>query len=217
MLLLISAHVFPQFSKTHYIPPLSSSPDVIPEDQYLYISTPSLTPVSFRITNLGGGIEEGTVSRDEPYVSFVGFGSDTQLNVDSSEVSGILENKGFIVEAEDLIYVTARVIAGSSNQAGIVVSKGLAALGTSFRVGGYTNILSPGFTSVHYTFVSILATENNTHVSFADIKPGVVLINNQASGSAPADIVLNSGQSFVMAVMGPTEANRDGLIGALIT
>ncbi len=217
MLLILSAPVFSQFSKTHYIPPLSASADVGPQNQYLYISTPSLTPVSFRIISLGGGVEEGTVSRDTPYISLIGFGSDTQLDVANPEVNTVLSNKGFIVEADDLIYVTARVIAGDSNQAGELVSKGLAALGTQFRIGAYLNTLAPGYGSVHYTFVSILATENNTHVSFSGIAPGVQLVNNAAAGNTPSDIVLNSGQSFVMAVQGPTEANRDGLIGSLVS
>lgn len=209
--------VFSQFSKTHYIPPLSSSGDVVPEDQYLYISTPSLTPVNFRIINLGGGVEEGTVSRDNPYVSDIGFGDDTQLNVSQDRVNQIMSDKGYIVEGEDLIYVSARVIAGNSNQAGIVVSKGLAALGTQFRIGGFLNELVPNYTTVDYTFVSILATENNTHVSFSGIGPGVSLINNGAAGNTPSDITLNSGQSFVMAVQGPNNSNRSGLIGSLVS
>lgn len=217
LVLLVSAQVFSQFSKTHYIPPLSSSPDVVPEDQFLYISTPNLTPVNFRIINLGGGVEEGTVSRDEPYVTFIGFGEDTQLNAGSEFVNTVMSGKGYIVEAEDLISVSARVIAGNSNQAGIVVSKGLAALGTQFRIGGFLNQLAPSYGTVHYTFVSILATENNTHVSFSDIQPGVILLNNQLAGNTPDDIVLNSGESFVMAAMGPTQANRDGLIGSLVS
>jgi gliding motility-associated-like protein len=217
LLLLLSVNCFAQFSKTHYIPPLSSSSDVVPEDQYLYISTPSLTPVNFRIINLGGGIEEGTVSRDEPYISDVGFGEDTQLIVGQSQVNTIRSDKGYIVEAEDLIYVSARVIAGNSNQAGIVVSKGLAALGTEFRVGAFLNTLAPSYNTIHYTFVSILATENNTNVSFSGVGFGVVLVNNGAAGNAPENIVLNSGQSFVMAVQGPNDSNRDGLIGSLIS
>jgi gliding motility-associated-like protein len=217
LLLLLSVNVFAQFSKTHYIPPLSSSSDVVPEDQYLYISTPNLTPVNFKIINLGGGIEEGTVSRDQPYVSDIGFGEDTQLIVGENQVNTVRSDKGYIVEAEDLIYVSARVIAGNSNQAGIVVSKGLAALGTEFRIGAFLNTMAPGYSTIHYTFVSILATENNTHVSFSGLASGVVLVNNAAVGNAPESIVLNSGQSFVMAVQGPNGSNRDGLIGSLVT
>lgn len=208
---------FAQFSKTHYIPPLSSSQNVVPEEQYLYISTPSLTPVNIRIMRLGGNVIEGTVSRDAPYIFNVGYGANTPLNTTRNQVNNILSDKGYIIEADDLIYVTARIIAGNGNQAGALVSKGLAALGTEFRIGGFLNTLVPNYNAIQYTFVSILATENNTVVQFSDIKPGVQLLNNNFAGNTPASITLDSGQSFVMAVEGPTNANRDGLIGALIS
>ena len=93
----------------------------------------------------------------------------------------------------------------------------MAALGTHFRIGAFINTGAPSTTSNHYTFATILATENNTTISFADIKPGVQLINNTAAGSNPSNITLNAGQSFAIAVVGPTVANKDGLIGASIT
>lgn len=217
LFIFVSINCFAQFSKTHYIPPLSSSENVGPEEQYLYISTPSTNPVNFRIKNIGGTTISGTVSRATPYVHSIGSNVNTQLNVNRNNVNTVLSNKGYIIEADDLIYVTARVIAGNANQAGQLVSKGLAALGTQFRVGAFTNSLTPNHSATQYTFVSILATENNTQIQFSDIKPGVSLVNNFAAGNTPSGITLNSGQSFVMAVEGPNNANRDGLIGALVS
>ena len=214
ILVLFSINCFSQFSKTHYIPPLSSS-TILSEDQFLYISTPNVNPVNFRIIQLGGATILGTVSRDIPFVYNIGFGNDTQLHVDASSASTILNNKGFIVEADDLVYVSARVTAGAGNQAGELVSKGLASLGLRFRVGAFTNTLVSNFIDIHYTFVSVLATENNTTVNFSAIETGVQLVNS-ATGSAPFSIVLNRGQSYVMAVQGPNNANRDGLIGSLV-
>ena len=215
IVLLISLNCQSQFSKTHYIPPLSGASSVISEDQFLYVSTPNINPVNFRIIELGGNIITGTVSRDVPYVYNVGFGNDTQLHVDQTLASSILNNKGYIVEADDLIYVSARVTAGSGNQAGELVSKGIASLGLRFRIGAFTNTLVNNYIDIHYTFVSVLATENNTTVNFSAIKTGVQLINS-ATGSTPYSIVLNRGESYVMAVQGPTNANRDGLIGSLV-
>ena len=49
--------------------------------------------------------------------------------------------KGFIIEAEDLIYVSARLFTSDSYyQAAGLVSKGLAALGKTFRVGTFENL-----------------------------------------------------------------------------
>jgi gliding motility-associated-like protein len=213
--LLFSLNCFSQFSKTHYIPPLSGTSSVTSEEQFLYISTPNVNPVNFRIIELGGNTIVGTVSRNVPYVYNVGFGNDTQLHVDQSLASGVLNNKGYIVEADDLVYVSARVTAGNGNQAGQIVSKGLAALGLRFRVGAFTNTLVNNYVDIHYTFVSVLATENNTTVTFSGMKTGVQLVNS-ATGDSPFSIVLNRGESYVMAVQGPTNENRDGLIGSLV-
>lgn len=218
--LLFCAVGFAQFSKTHYIPPVSGSdnPASSAQSQYLYISTPNVNPVNFKIFNLGGATITGTVSKSTPYIYDIGFGVDTQLHASKSLVNTIMSNKGYIIEAEDLVYVSARLLAGNGNHAGALVSKGLAALGTNFRIGAMNNIdvNAANYSDNHYTFVSVLATENNTLVQFSDIKPGVELVNNAAAGNMPAWITLNAGQSFVMAVEGPNDANRDGLIGTLV-
>ncbi len=139
--LLFSISCLAQFSKTHYLPPLSGSENISSsaQEQFLYISTPNSNPVNFKILQLGNSAISGTVSKSNPYVLDIGYGINTQLMVRENEVSKVLSNKGFIVEAEDLIYVSVRVIAGSGNQSGEIVSKGLAALGTEFRVGSLLN------------------------------------------------------------------------------
>lgn len=218
LFLFITYFGFAQFSKTHYIPPITSSAGQPAQNQFMYISSPSLTPVNFTINSLGGGTVNGTVSRDNPFVYTIGFGTNTQLMVPSTGISNILNNKGFIVEAEDQVYVAIRLTASTQNfQAGGLVSKGLAALGKEFRVGAFVNTGISGITNNHLTFVSILATENNTTVDFNDIAPGVTLINNAGSGNLPPSISLSRGQSYVMAVTGPSGPNTDGLIGALIS
>lgn len=216
-IILFSINCFSQFSKTHYIPPLSASFNVEPQEQYLYISCPSVTPIDFQILQIGGTTISGTVSRDTPYIYSIGFGFDTQLLVSETNVSAVLNNKGFIVQAEDLIYVTVRLTATPNFfHAGGLVSKGNAALGTKFRIGAFINTGAPNSSSSHYTFASILATENNTLIQFDDIKTGVTLINNTAAGNTPSSITLNAGETYVLAVKGPSDENRDGLIGALI-
>ncbi|MES2543710.1 MAG: T9SS type B sorting domain-containing protein [Bacteroidota bacterium] len=207
-----------QFSKTHYIPPFSNADGIEPQAQFMYISCPSLTPVNFKIIELGGGIITGTVSRDIPYVHDIGSGFDTQLLINRDDVYTVKNNKGFIVEAEDLVYVTVRLTATPLNyHAGGLVSKGLASLGTQFRIGAFTNNNTPTLNSNYYTFATILATENNTTISFGDIKPGVETVNAESFGSFPPNVVLNRGESFAIAVEGYTVANKDGLIGASIT
>ena len=217
LLILVSANSAAQFSKTHYIPPLSNSNNISAEEQYLYISTPSLVDVNFRIINIGGAVINATVSRDNPYVHSVGIGPSTQLMVRSAFTSEVISDKGYIIEADDLVYVTVRVMASGGFHAGALVSKGLAALGTEFRVGAMTNTLLPDITPSHYTFISVLATENNTTVQISNIKPGVELVQEFGNGNSDISIVLNSGESYVVATQGPNQANRDGLIGVLVS
>ncbi|SFA70517.1 gliding motility-associated C-terminal domain-containing protein [Flavobacterium swingsii] len=214
--LFLSFNGFSQFSKTHYIPPLSNTQAYETLDQYLYISCPSITDITYRITAIGGATTTGTVRRDNPQTILIGNGDDTQILANDVKVNTVLNNKGYIVEAQDLVYVTVRLTAAGGNHAGGLVSKGLAALGTQFRIGAFTNT-GVATDARHYTFASILATENNTVVSFSDLKPGVSLINNAGAGNTPASITLNSGESFIMAVEGPDPENADGLIGALIS
>ena len=216
LFIFLSIGCFAQFSKTHYIPPLSGSNSVAAQEQYLYISTPSLTPVKVKINAIGVGITNATVSQNSPYVYSIGFGTDTQLMASSGFLNAALSDKGFIIEAESLVYVAARVNAGSYNQAGSLVSKGLSALGKEFRVGAYINTGTTNTSPARYTFLSILATENNTLIEFKDIKPGVTLINNAAAGNTPASVTLQKGQSYVLATEDNSTANKDGLIGALV-
>ncbi|MDY0089174.1 MAG: T9SS type B sorting domain-containing protein [Flavobacteriaceae bacterium] len=218
LLLLFVNSVFAQFSKTHYIPPVSGTDAQPAQSQFIYISSPSINPVNFVITELGGSTITGTVSRDTPFVHNIGFGLDTRFHVRRNLVGNILNNKGYIVEAEDQVYVAVRLTATPENyQAGSIVSKGLAALGTEFRVGAFVNTAITALGNIHFTFISVLATENNTTISFGDISPGVSLINNVAAGNTPAPITLDRGESYVLAVEGPLSANSDGLIGTLVT
>ena len=213
----LSISCFAQFSKTHYIPPLSGSSSVPALEHYLYISTPSLTPVKVKINAIGVGFITVTVSQNNPYVSpSIGLGNDTQLMTDSNLLNIPLSNKGYIIEAESLIYVAVRVMASGYNQAGSLVSKGLSALGKEFRVGAFINTATSNSSPLRYTFLSILATENNTLVEFKDIKTGVTLLNNPGAGNTPASITLNRGQSYVLATEDISIENKDGLIGALV-
>ncbi len=216
-LIIYSISGFCQFSKVHYLPPVSNSSEQSVNDQYLYISSPNIIPVNFSVKNPNGSILfSATVSRNTPYVYRIGAGANTQMLIDKNDVGKIMTNKGFIIEADDLIYACLRFTSSpESYQAGSIVSKGLAAPGKKFRVGAFTNTSLDFTNGNHYTFATILALENNTEISF-NIKTGVKLINNGAAGNVLPSIILNQGESYCFAVEGAESANRDGLIGALI-
>lgn len=214
--LLFSAFAFGQLSKKHYIPPLTfaSQGNAGPQDQYIYVSTPNNLNVSYTIIPLGqpaSSIITGTVNNNNPAEIFLGTGVG-QLFQHSSETSEVVNDHGFIIEAEDVIYVSVRMRAGNSAQAGALVSKGNAALGTIFRAGSYTN---ENPQSNYLNFFSFMATENNTTVVIDDLPSGLSIRNY--TGSFPITVSLNEGESYVVATNSNENAvNRDGLIGTLI-
>lgn len=218
--IFLSINCFAQFSKTHYIPPLISATGLV-EDQYLYISTPSLIDVNFKIIANGGNVIQGIVSSSNPYRYSIGTGDNTQLFTPLG-MTGIVPNKGYIIEAEDLIYASVRVNAGANNtggynHAGGLVSKGNSALGTTFRLGA---MLNPLLDQTLLNFASILATENGTKVTISNLKNGTKLLNGTLV-SGPITFTLNKNESYVLALQnyndGNSTSNSSKIIGALVS
>lgn len=215
---LFSISCFSQFSKTHYIPPLTCSTNLA-GDHYLYISTPSTTDVNFKIIENGGSIITGVVKNATPYIYSIGQGQNTQLFTPKTSI-GIVTNKGYIVEAEDLIYVSVRVNAGFSSQnnsynhAGGLVSKGNSALGKEFRLGA---MLNPVYDQSVLNFASILSTENNTKITISNIPIGSVLSNGTII-TGPITVTLGKNESYVLALenYNNTVSNSSTMIGALV-
>ena len=209
-----------QFSKTHYIPPITAQNNLV-EDHYLYISTPSLTKVNFKIIEIGGTIITGVVSNAVPYVYKIGVGNATQLFTSKNNI-GIIQNKGFIIEAEDLVYTSVRVNSsrntdGTYNHAGGLVSKGNSALGKTFRLGAMLN--SNNADNSLLNFASIFSTENNTTVTISNLPVGTIFSDGTVY-TAPIVITLNKNESYVMALTNyagnNSPSNSSKMIGALV-
>jgi len=100
---------YAQLSRTHYIPPMTfgSGGSAAPHDQYLYISTPSISPIGYTITRPDGTIyDSGTVS-NAASVEVVAVPTNGDLGyafIDPNETEQVLTNAGFIIEAESEIY-----------------------------------------------------------------------------------------------------------------
>lgn len=218
---LMSLNCLAQFSKTHYIPPLTSQNDnLVTGDHYLYISTPSTKNVALKIIAIGGQIINASVSNSNPYIYQIGFGDNTQL-LTPKTATGKLSNKGYIIEADDLIFCSVRVNSGLDpnrggvyNHAGGLVTKGNSALGTTFRIGA---MLNPLYDPLVLNFASILATENNTTVTISNIPDGTILVNGTII-SGPITINLNKNESYVIALENDenTISNSSKIIGALV-
>ena len=246
-LLIAQVSVFAQLSKVHYVPPIAYSSETfsnaIPnQGHYFYVSTPSPATVTVDIKAIGGATTRILVSNSSPYV----FTIDAPGGLDSSQIaigasssdivsntSRVVTDKGYIVEATAAIYVALRIASGS--QAGALVSKGGAALGTNFRMGGFTNYNpQPNYSS----FLSVMATENTTLITINNIKDGVDIIDfNETLLGVSAGMLndisftLNRGESYTiitrsdqgsdvaaaLEVTSTQQTNSDGLIGALVS
>ncbi|MGA9637114.1 T9SS type B sorting domain-containing protein [Flavobacterium sp.] len=189
-------------------------------DHYFYISTPSTTNVNFKIIAIGGTVINGVVNNTTPYVYTIGIGTNTQLMLPKTEAGKIIKNKGYIVEADDMIYVSMRVNASHNNQnnsnshAGGLVSKGNSALGTIFRLGAMFNPAPDGSL---LNFASVLATENNTKLTISNIPNGAVLTDGTII-NGPITINLNKNESYVLALENYSNiiSNSSKMIGALV-
>jgi gliding motility-associated-like protein len=208
-ILLFSLSCLGQFSKTHYIPPLTSNPTIAPQDHYIYISTPSIQDVKFKIIPIGGTTISATVNKATPYRYSIGNGDNSQL-FESSSNTGKVINKGFIIESEGLIYANIRTNSGGFNQAGGLVAKGISGLGKRFRAGAMLN--SSNIVGL-LNFFSILAIENNTEVKISNIPNGTLLANGTIFNASDPPILLNKNESYILAINGNIGGN---LIGALI-
>ena len=211
---LFFANTYAQLSTVHYIPPLTTFNEKgsVPRDQYLYISTPSTASFDVTITPVGGIPIIKSVSNVAPVRFDIGIGFGTQLFVAPSVTAHKIVNKGFIVEALEPVFVSVRLNASTGNsQAGQIVSKGIAGLGTTFRLGHFIN--GNGAPVDYSSLVSVMASEDNTTINFSDFNSGVKIHNN-----GPTSIVLNKGESYIILLRtNLVTANRTGLIGVEVS
>ena len=203
-------NAYAQLSKTHYIPPITYGEGETIGEQYLYISTPSITDVDITITY--GGTQTTTVINRNSHLEF-----DTSIsNYLLEDRDQSRSNKGYIIEASSPVFVSARIDVGP--QATSIVSKGVSAKGTTFRTGGFTNLknFSPGTDSDKFlTFLSVMATEDNTSVNFNEIDNAVEFESNTHQNN----VILNKGESYLVTVKSykpGNSVNRDALLGALV-
>lgn len=247
LLFLIGGFVgYTQLSKIHYIPPLAYADDSGSrpnKGQYLYISTPSNSAVNVVVTPIGGTPQAVAITNASPYRYEIqgdpGAGSSQAMLVanNSNQTGRVHVDKGYIIQAvESEVYVALRTMGGGGLQAGALVSKGGAALGTQFRAGMYTSYFPSG---AFVSFISVMGTEAGTILTINNIDENVDLvdIDEGALGSNAFnqlnDIIvnLNRGDTYTLAAIAtgggdvpdafeyhPNHTyNGDGLIGARIT
>lgn len=216
LLILFSSLCYSQLSNKHWIPPLHCRDASSVADHYLYISTQEVNPFEITITDGAGnpiGTNPYTLSASTPLTVDLGFGQNTKMFVGQENVNIVLNDRGVILEGTKDFYVSFRV--RSQNHAEMLVSKGRPGIGTSFRLG---YIINESFDNRKSFVTSIMATEDNTNVSFTDYDPNVVFTTSTGTLIvANQNFLLNAGQSVIITGYSDVFDNLDGAIGALIT
>ncbi|NCP53533.1 MAG: gliding motility protein, partial [Flavobacteriales bacterium] len=179
---------------------------------------PKNNNVSYKITPVGNpelvaysGVVSNANPVQQPVLDLDGnidSDNNSQLHVPNFELGAIFTNRGFIIEAEDVVYVSVRVRSSivenppgffNKYHASALVSKGSSALGTQFRIGGFIrDAISLG----DLTFASMMATEDNTNITI------------QLNGRTPINITLNEHESYITHTSG---ASAIDIIGGLIS
>ncbi|MFC4636658.1 IgGFc-binding protein, partial [Dokdonia ponticola] len=198
-----------QLGSTHYIPPLHARPGSDITTATVYLSTPFPTPINVTISRGDGTILTTlTISQGNPALYNPGAAGNSPVIAQATELNTPIVGKGLILESTQLFYVSLRTY--SFNHAGYLTAKGEDALGQSFRLGSAPINPSNG---AHNFFASIMATEDNTAITFSDYDAANMVFQN---GLTPNQ-TLNAGETFVVSGYSGDPDNNEGFIGALLT
>ncbi len=204
----------------HLLPPLYAKQDV--NNHYLVLSTNEETPFEVVIQNANGanGIDGGinetiTISKDSPALldlSSAPFGNGqghASLGViDGNQVGKVDKIEALILTGDRPFYANVR---HQTNAQGLSLSsKGQLALGTEFRSGHLVTNTAQDWRKAH--FISVMASEDNTVVSFKDLPEGVEFVNGY-----PGQVTLDKYESFVVGLNIQDNLNSpNSLQGSLI-
>lgn len=221
LVLLCAFPSFAQLDSMHWIPPLHTRAE--PGPQYIYLSTPSVNPIEVFVSSGTGepiidcngmALTSVIISNADPQVICFENIAATQLLIPRGELHRVLRDRGVLLSSSKAFYANVRVRSNNLAQAGSVTAKGSFGKGKVFRTGHLFSNNDPTGNKCH--FFSIMATEDNTRVSFSDYDPAVVFEN--WTGPLP-DIVLDKGECYLSSVYvnAATPANDNGTMGTLVT
>lgn len=180
-----------QYSKVHYLPPTYN------QNSNILFSTITVTtlvesPFDVSITNASGTYSNtlAGLSKSNPITITLPEGdNDGIFKGNEGKTNIVLNSEGFIITGEDYFFTSQ--IHSVSSQGAVIAPKGLAGLGTEFYSGHM--YAKAGNNSVRSHFISVIASEDNTTVTFENPK-----INWEGQPST-FSVFLNQGESYVVA------------------
>lgn len=210
ILLFFGHQLSAQLGKAHWLPPIHSRSADDVEDHYVYISTPSPTPITVFLT-YGTTNTSRTISAGNPSRIFIDNGKPSVMFTSDSELNTPI-NKGVRLVSTEDFYASFRV--RSNAQAGYMTTKGESAMGTSFRLGSMPQTTD---TEDKNFFLGLMAVENNTTVTISEFNENVIFEGPNAPDGNEVIIVLQEGESYVLSGYTTSTSNYNGFIGTLVT
>ena len=221
LLLLISPFTEAQLDTLHCLPPIKSQSfaDNVLVQSEVILSTPSLTPIFVNVSTGDGIPISGSpfmVVNGSPYVISLSNNAN-QIALDDTETGIVQTDKGFILSSQDMFLVTYKAKSGNDAQADLFTTKGVAAMGTEFRWGGFpvTDIGEKN------SFLSIMAIADGTIVNISDYDPSCTFrLGTAQSGitSNTVSVTLDQGESYILECVASASANNlSGFLGAMIS
>jgi len=201
-----------QLDTDHWIPTMwsSSASSGNIDKHWLTLTTPSVADVTVTVTEGDGTpIFSGVVSNAAPQQIFLGeIASGWSPAIANTEGNFAFDNaglntalgSGLVITASAPIYANLRN--KTAAQAFSLTAKGKKALGFSFRAGTMRSYKNSN--SARGNFISVMATEPNTTVTFDDISPGLVFTGTptvQVNGETTSDtitVVLQQYESYII-------------------
>lgn len=189
--IFIAFDVKGQYSKVHYLPPTYNQNSNI---QFSTITVTTLVenPFDVSITNASGTYSHvlSGLSKTNPITITLPKGdADGIFKGNEGKTNVVLDSEGFILTAEEHFFTSQ--IHSVASQAAVIAPKGLAGLGTEFYSGHLYS--QAGNTGVRSHFISVIASEDNTTVTFEN---PIINWENQPNVFS---VQLNKGESYVVA------------------
>ena len=199
ILAFLNGFVSAQVDTLHYLPPLYYTGNTNNDygDQYLLLSTFETIPFSVRVRTRDGSYDQTfSISQSTPAQIDMGYQFAAVGLIGPTQKNTPLNDEGLIVSGPEPFFVN--VTHKTSIQACIITSKGTVGLGKEFYAGFMASVLEDNNASNSRNkrrshFISVMATENNTFVTFNNPR-----VQWDGHPSSSFTVSLQAGQSYVV-------------------
>ena len=205
---LLSNHTYSQVDSLHYIPPMCSFTSLSSnvDDHQMVLTTSETTPFDVTVTNNDGSFIRTVsgLSNTNPQKISLNFSAYTSASnkttakglgsqgvIGTNQLNVILDTEGLIVSGPKKFFVSIQQ--KSSAQGDLLTSKGTTGLGTDFY-SGHMFSSKGGYDSHNGHFISVMASENNTNITFNN--PRVHFKDHPKSFT----VGLDKGESYVIGI-----------------